>query len=72
MDLGITEQQQILKTAARESLEADCLTSLVRQLESSEQGYSIQLWKKMADLGWLGVALPTEFGGAGGKLGPKR
>ena len=68
MDLGLSEQQEILKRTAREFLEAECPTSLVRELEYSEQGYSPELWKKMAHLGWLGQAFPPEYGGEGASL----
>ena len=68
MDLGLSEQQQILKRTARQFLEAECPTSLVRELEGSEKGYSTDLWTKMAGLGWLGLGLPPEHGGSGGDL----
>ena len=68
MDLGLGEQQEILKTSARKFLETECPLSLVRQLEGSEEGYSPELWQKMADLGWLGLAIPSSYGGEGGAL----
>ena len=68
MDMGFNERQQILSRTAREFLEAECPTSLVRELEVSDKGYSEALWLKMAGLGWLGLALPTEHGGSGGDL----
>jgi len=40
----------------------------VKKLEASEIGYSPEMWKKMADLGWLGLILPEEYGGVGGSL----
>ena len=66
MDLGLNEQQQLLKSTAREFLEAECSTSLVREMDGSDKGYSESLWTKMAGLGWLGLALPAEHGGSGG------
>ena len=68
MDLGLNEQQEILRRTAREFLEAECPASLVRELEHSEQGYSPELWKKLAHLGWLGQAFPAEYGGDGASL----
>ena len=68
MDLGLNEQQEMLGRTARDFLEAECPTTLVRELESSDKGYSPELWRKMADLGWLGLAFPAEYGGAGGSL----
>ena len=68
MNLALSEQQQLLQRTAREFLEAECPISLVREMEHSAEGFSAPLWKKMADLGWLGLAIPSEFGGAGGSL----
>ena len=68
MELGLNEHQELIRRTAREFLEAECPTSLVRQIEASESGYSTELWKKMAELGWLGMALPPEHGGEGGSL----
>ena len=66
MDLGLSEQQQLLKSTAREFLQAECPTSLVREMEGGDKGYSESLWTKMAGLGWLGLALPEADGGSGG------
>ena len=68
MDFGLTQEQQILRRSAREFLEAECPTSLVREAEASEEGHAPELWRKMAGLGWLGIALPEKYGGTGGSL----
>ena len=68
MDFGLTQEQQILRRTAREFLEAECPTSLVREAEASEEGHAPELWRKMAGLGWLGIALPEKYGGTGGSL----
>lgn len=68
MDMDWNEQQKLLKNVAREFLERECPTSMVRECERSPEGYSPALWKKMADLGWMGLMIPEEYGGAGGGL----
>ena len=55
----------MVKNLAREFLEAECPPSLARNMEKDDLGYPPDLWKKMADLGWLGMALPEEYGGQG-------
>ena len=65
MDIGLNEQQEMLKRTAREFLEANCPKKLVRECEDGELGYSPQLWRQMADLGWLGLPLPEAYGGLG-------
>jgi alkylation response protein AidB-like acyl-CoA dehydrogenase len=37
----------------------------VRKLEQSAEGYSPEVWKKMAELGWMGLVIPEEYGGMG-------
>jgi alkylation response protein AidB-like acyl-CoA dehydrogenase len=66
MNFGLTEEQTILKKAARDFLEKECPRSTVRQMAENEKGYSPELWKKMAGLGWIGLAFPLQYGGSGG------
>jgi alkylation response protein AidB-like acyl-CoA dehydrogenase len=65
MNLDLTEEQEMLRTSARDFLTKECPKSLVRLLEEDEKGYSPELWSKMAELGWLGLVLPEEYGGMG-------
>ena len=65
MDLGLNEEQEMLKTMARDFLEKECPKTLAREMEEDDQGYSPELWRKMAELGWLGLALPEKYGGTG-------
>ena len=34
-------------------------------MEEDDKGYSPELWKKMAGLGWMGLVIPAEYGGEG-------
>ena len=65
MDYALTEQQEMLRNTARAFLEKECPKTLVREVEQDEKGYSPELWKKMADLGWMGLVFPEEYGGNG-------
>jgi len=64
VDYSLTEQQELLKNAARDFLEKECPKTLVREVEKDEKGYSPELWSKMADLGWMGLIFPEEYGGS--------
>ncbi len=66
MDLGHTEIQQMLRTSAQEFLTRECPTTLVREMEEDQHGYSDELWRQMASLGWAGVPFPEVYGGTGG------
>ncbi|MBN2462357.1 MAG: acyl-CoA/acyl-ACP dehydrogenase [Dehalococcoidia bacterium] len=65
MDLRFTEAQEILRKMVRDFLATECPKTLVREIEKSEKGYSPELWKKMAELGWMGLVIPEEYEGMG-------
>jgi len=66
MDLDFTEEQVMFRTTARDFMARECPSTLVRELEESERGYSPELWRKVADLGWLGLTFPEKYGGISG------
>ena len=68
MDLGLNEEQEMLKTSARDFLQKECPKQLVKQLDESDAGYSPELWRKMAELGWMGLIFPEKYGGSGGSF----
>jgi len=68
MELGLTEQQEMLKKSAHDFLSKECPKKLVRELDESDSGFSKELWGRMADLGWLGLAFPEKYGGNGGNF----
>jgi alkylation response protein AidB-like acyl-CoA dehydrogenase len=68
MDLGLNEEQEMLKTLARDFLQKECPKQLVKQLDESDAGYSPELWRKMAELGWMGLIFPEKYGGSGGSF----
>jgi alkylation response protein AidB-like acyl-CoA dehydrogenase len=65
MDLGLSEEQEMLRNVARDFLEKECPEQHVRDMEEDEKGYSPELWKKMAEQGWQGLVIPEAYGGAG-------
>lgn len=68
MDFGLTDEQEMLKRSAHEFLQKECPKKVARELDESEAGYSPELWSKMADLGWMGFAFPSEYGGGDGSF----
>jgi len=65
IEYGLNEEQEMLKTMARDFLANECPMTRVRELMEDDTGFSQDLWKKMAEVGWLGLVLPEEYGGAG-------
>lgn len=68
MNYDFTQDQQILKDAAHGFLQKECPGAFVRQMAEDEKGYTPAMWKKMADLGWMGILFPEEYGGYGGSF----
>ncbi len=64
MDLALSEEQEMLKTMARDFLTDKLPKTAVKEMEESEPGYSPELWKEMAGLGWTGLAFPEKYGGS--------
>ena len=65
MDFSFTPDQTLLKNSARAFLDEHCKPATVRLLWDDPRGESEAMWKEMAQLGWLGLALPEEHGGSG-------
>ena len=65
MDMEFTEEQRHVADAVRRLMETECTPDRVREAETSDHGYSRELWKQMADLGWLGLRFPQEYDGFG-------
>ena len=63
MDVLLNQDEEMLRNAAREFLEAECSPALVRKMETDAKGYPGGLWQKTAELGWQGMALPEKYGG---------
>ena len=51
MDLVLTEEQTLLRQAARDFATTRSPVARVRKLRAEKQGFSPELWKEMADLG---------------------
>jgi len=65
MDFGLSEQQEMLKKTARDFFKTELPKTLVKEIAKDPKGYPPELWKKMADLGWVGLVLPEQYGGSG-------
>jgi len=68
MDFILTELQEMLRTSARDFLKTNCPKKLAREMAKDEKGYTTELWQKMGEMGWMGLIIPEEYGGAGGSF----
>src|SRR5260370_19180363 len=65
MDIGVTEEQELLRDTARKFLDGECPTTFVRQMMATEAAVTAEFWQKLAEQGWLGVTYAEEDGGSG-------
>jgi alkylation response protein AidB-like acyl-CoA dehydrogenase len=65
MYFDLTDEQQAIKSTARDFLAARYKSERIRALAESENGFEQGDWEEMAELGWPGLALPEEWGGQG-------
>ena len=63
MDLKFSEEQRAMQAQARDFMDKQCPLERVRELWDTEDGCDAALWGAMAELGWMGMLLPEEFGG---------
>ncbi len=66
MNFSLNEEQRLLKDSAERFVRAACPLDRRRALIAGEPGYSEETWRRMAELGWLGVGVPEACGGTGG------
>ncbi len=67
MPLVLSEDQQILQQTARDFVSSRSSLKRIRALRDAKEplGFSRDLWREMADLGWAGIVVPETHGGAG-------
>src|SRR5437870_3243688 len=65
MDIGFTEEQELLRDTARKFLDSECPTTFVRQMMASEAAVTPAFWQQLAEQGWLGITYPEADGGSG-------
>src|SRR5882757_10433038 len=67
MPLVLNDEQGLLRDSARGFLAKNAPVSHLRKLRDShdETGFSRALWKQFAEMGFAGILIPEEFGGAG-------
>jgi len=68
MDLVFTPEHEALRAATRDLLARHGSEQAVRAAMETDSGYDPELWRRMAEVGLQGLAVPEEFGGAGGGI----
>ena len=67
MDFDLSEEQTILQNTVRRFVQEQCPREYARELDHTGK-FPEDLWQKMADLGFLGLPVSTEYGGSEGTM----
>src|SRR5712691_274131 len=65
MDIGFSEEQELLRDTARKFLDSECDSKFVRRMMATEAAVTPEFWGKLAENGWLGITYPEDDGGSG-------
>jgi acyl-CoA dehydrogenase len=65
MNFDFSDDQKQLRDQARRFLAEKCSPKAVRAVLEGKAEYDRDLWKGLAEMGFLGVAIPEEYGGTG-------
>src|SRR5215469_1929681 len=65
MDFAFSDEQEMLRTSAREFLAKQCPSSYVRRMMEAEDAWDPAFWARLAEMGWTGLGIPEEYGGFG-------
>ena len=68
MDFELDQDQQMLAKTVGDFARNESPVARFRQLRDSEIGYDPAAWRKMGELGWMGVPFPESVGGFGGSF----
>lgn len=67
MDFDFTEEQKMLRDTVREFMKKEVPMELVKEIDETNE-YPHELLRKLADLGFMGINVPEEYGGQGGDV----
>lgn len=65
MDFAFSEEQNMLREQARSFLEDKMSGSRVAEIAASDEGWDKNVYRQVAELGWTGLSVPEDAGGAG-------
>jgi acyl-CoA dehydrogenase len=65
MNFDFSDDSKLLREQAQRFLREQCPPKAVRRVLEGHAPYSPDLWRAMAEMGWLGAAIPERYDGAG-------
>jgi alkylation response protein AidB-like acyl-CoA dehydrogenase len=67
MKFDYSEEQRLVADSVRRFIAQDYGFEARKRIVASREGWSREVWAKIADIGLLGLPFPTELGGFGGR-----
>ncbi len=68
MNFDLTPEQKLIESTAASFVKKESPITRLRTLREDSLGWSKDVWRKMAELGWLGLPFPESVGGFGGSF----
>lgn len=65
MNFGFSEDQELLRSVVRDYLRTKAPPAYARAMMDDPIGITNELWRDVAELGWLGLSIPETYGGSG-------
>jgi acyl-CoA dehydrogenase len=65
MNFDFSDDLKQLRDQARRFLSEQCTPAVVRRSLDEQETFAAPLWREIAAMGWIGAAIPEQFGGAG-------
>jgi alkylation response protein AidB-like acyl-CoA dehydrogenase len=63
MELALSDDQEFFRGTTRKFLGSECPIPKVRALRDDPAGFERDYWRQGAELGWMSMLVPEEFGG---------
>jgi 3-oxocholest-4-en-26-oyl-CoA dehydrogenase beta subunit len=64
MDISLDQDQQMLLETAVSFAAGAMTPARIRELEETDDGFDMPVWKQIAEMGWAGALFPEQYGGA--------
>ena len=65
MNFDFSDDLKQLRDQARRFLSERCTPAVTRRSLDGQETHSAELWREIAEMGWIGAAIPENYGGAG-------
>ncbi len=65
MDFAFNEEQEMLRSSARQFLSEKLSLERVAEIADGDEGWDPKLWAAIGELGWIGLSVPEGRGGSG-------